>query len=131
MGEYECVLTDPQAGSRLKISRSLQLVLRFVIRYAYAEDSTMVNVRHYGPAGTTPDEPALALFQKQWQLYRKVVDYNYLFHREAYNLSPPDFGRRGHPAVPVPGCCLWRRERDRRGAPGFGLLLPRALAIAS
>src|SRR5206468_6061693 len=45
----------------------------------------MVNVRHYRPAGTTPDEPALALFQKQWQLYRKVVDYNYLFHREAYN----------------------------------------------
>jgi ubiquinone/menaquinone biosynthesis C-methylase UbiE len=85
MGEYECVLNDPQAGLRLKISRSLQLVLRFVIRYAYAEDSTMVNVRHYGPAGTTPDEPALALFQKQWQLYRKVVDYNYLFHREAYN----------------------------------------------
>jgi ubiquinone/menaquinone biosynthesis C-methylase UbiE len=45
----------------------------------------MVNVRHFGPAGTTSDEPALALFQKQWQLYRKVVDYNYLFHREAYN----------------------------------------------
>ncbi len=32
----------------------------------------MVNVRHYRPAGTTPDAPALALFQKQWQLYRKV-----------------------------------------------------------
>jgi hypothetical protein len=31
------------------------------------------------------DGPALALFQKQWQLYRKVVAYNYLFHREAYN----------------------------------------------
>ena len=45
----------------------------------------MVNVRHFGPAGTTTDEPALALFQKQWQLYRKVVDCNYLFHREAYN----------------------------------------------
>ena len=30
------------------------------------------------------DEPALALFQKQWQLYRKVVDNNYLYHREAY-----------------------------------------------
>jgi methylase of polypeptide subunit release factors len=26
-----------------------------------------------------------ALFQKQWRVYRKVVDYNYLFHREAYN----------------------------------------------
>jgi SAM-dependent methyltransferase len=63
----------------------LRLVLRFVIRYAYAEDLTMVNVHHYGAAGTMSDEPAMALFQKQWQLYRKVVDYNYLFHREAYN----------------------------------------------
>jgi ubiquinone/menaquinone biosynthesis C-methylase UbiE len=31
-----------------------------------------------------PDDTASALFQKQWQLYRKVVDNNYLFHREAY-----------------------------------------------
>lgn len=45
----------------------------------------MVSVQHYGPAGTMLDEPALALFQKQWQVYRKVLDYNYLFHREAYN----------------------------------------------
>ena len=27
---------------------------------------------------------ALALFEQQWQVYRKVVDNNYLFHREAY-----------------------------------------------
>jgi hypothetical protein len=38
MGEYEGVLIDPQAGSRLKISRTLQLVLRFVIGYAFAKD---------------------------------------------------------------------------------------------
>jgi hypothetical protein len=39
MGEYEGVLTDPQARcSRLKINRTLQLVLRFVIGYAYAND---------------------------------------------------------------------------------------------
>ena len=38
MGKYECVLNDPQAGSRLKINRTLQLVLRFVIGYAYAND---------------------------------------------------------------------------------------------
>jgi SAM-dependent methyltransferase len=44
----------------------------------------MINVRHYGPAGTMLDETT-ALFQKQWQVYRKVVDNNYLFHREAYN----------------------------------------------
>jgi hypothetical protein len=45
----------------------------------------MVKIRHYGAVAVGPvtDEPALALFQKQWQLYRKVVDYNYLFHREA------------------------------------------------
>ena len=30
------------------------------------------------------DQPALALFRQQWQLYRKLVDNNYLFHREAY-----------------------------------------------
>ena len=30
-------------------------------------------------------EPALTPFRQQWQIYRKVVDYNYLFHREAYN----------------------------------------------
>jgi SAM-dependent methyltransferase len=45
----------------------------------------MVKIRHYGTVGPVTDEPALALFQKQWQLYRKVVHYNYLFHREAYN----------------------------------------------
>src|SRR5260370_38029609 len=30
------------------------------------------------------DEPALALFQQQWQLYRKFVDNNYFYHREVY-----------------------------------------------
>ena len=30
------------------------------------------------------EEPSLGLFQRQWKLYRKVVDNNYLFHREAY-----------------------------------------------
>ena len=43
----------------------------------------MVKVRHCGLTGATPEESALAVFQK-WQLYRKVVDNNYLFHREAY-----------------------------------------------
>jgi SAM-dependent methyltransferase len=45
----------------------------------------MVKIRNYGTVGPVTDEPALALFQKQWQLYRKVVDHNYLFHREAYD----------------------------------------------
>ncbi len=25
-----------------------------------------------------------AIFCREWQTYRKLVDYNYLFHREAY-----------------------------------------------
>jgi SAM-dependent methyltransferase len=45
---------------------------------------TMITVRQYGPVGTMLDETT-ALFQKQWRVYRKVVDNNYLFHREAYN----------------------------------------------
>jgi SAM-dependent methyltransferase len=30
------------------------------------------------------DNPAAALFQHEWQTYRKMVDHNYLFHREVY-----------------------------------------------
>ena len=29
-------------------------------------------------------QPAQALFQQQWQIYRTLVDENYLFHQEAY-----------------------------------------------
>jgi SAM-dependent methyltransferase len=36
------------------------------------------------PAENMLEEPSLALFQRQWELYRKVVDNNYLFLREAY-----------------------------------------------
>ena len=25
------------------------------------------------------------VFQREWQIYRKMVDNNYLFHREAYD----------------------------------------------
>jgi methylase of polypeptide subunit release factors len=35
------------------------------------------------PSDTSGNSPA-ALFQRQWRNYRKVVDNNYLFHREAY-----------------------------------------------
>lgn len=35
--------------------------------------------------GTSASDPAAAtMFQEEWQVYRKVVDNNYLFHREAY-----------------------------------------------
>lgn len=44
----------------------------------------MIKSRHENSAGTIPDESAVAVFQRQWELYRKFVDYNYLFHREVY-----------------------------------------------
>ena len=44
----------------------------------------MVKVRNYKPTGEGLDEPAVALFQEQWQLYRKFVDNNYFYHREVY-----------------------------------------------
>jgi hypothetical protein len=34
----------------------------------------MVKVSNYKPTGEGLDEPAMALFQQQWQLYRKFVD---------------------------------------------------------
>src|ERR1700751_6009460 len=49
-----------------------------------AEGSIMVNGRHYKPTGEMLDEPAVALFQQQWQLYRKFVDNSYFYHREVY-----------------------------------------------
>jgi SAM-dependent methyltransferase len=38
------------------------------------------------PAGSsgTADEPAEAVFQQQWQLYRMLIDEDYLCHREGY-----------------------------------------------
>lgn len=36
------------------------------------------------PDDDTREDPAVALFQQQWRVYRKVVDHNYLQHREVY-----------------------------------------------
>jgi SAM-dependent methyltransferase len=47
-----------------------------------AEES-QVRYRGGAPFGT-PESSTEALFQRQWRIYRKVVDNNYLFHREAY-----------------------------------------------
>lgn len=44
----------------------------------------MIKIRQHDSTGTIPDEPAAALFQQQWQLYRKFVDNNYFYHREVY-----------------------------------------------
>jgi SAM-dependent methyltransferase len=35
-------------------------------------------------AAEKPDSSTVTLFQDAWQIYRKMVDNNYLFHREAY-----------------------------------------------
>jgi SAM-dependent methyltransferase len=44
----------------------------------------MVNVRSVAPAHDTPDASTVELFQREWQIYRKMVDNDYLFHRGAY-----------------------------------------------
>lgn len=36
------------------------------------------------PARIEPHDRAASLFQEEWPLYRKVVEENYFFHREAY-----------------------------------------------
>jgi ubiquinone/menaquinone biosynthesis C-methylase UbiE len=35
---------------------------------------------------TPPKGGSATVFQEEWQIYRKVVDNNYLFHREAYGV---------------------------------------------
>ena len=44
----------------------------------------MVNVHQAAPAGDALDASAQAVFHQQWQIYRTMVDHNYLFHREVY-----------------------------------------------
>ena len=36
------------------------------------------------PKRVEPRRAAATVFQDEWQVYRKMVDENYLFHREAY-----------------------------------------------
>ena len=46
----------------------------------------MVNIHHQHPLKQVDDQAALAVFQQQWQTYQKLVDGNYLSHREAYGI---------------------------------------------
>lgn len=46
----------------------------------------MVNIHHQQPLGAVADEPALALFLSQWEIYRKFVDSEYGAHTEAYGI---------------------------------------------
>jgi SAM-dependent methyltransferase len=43
-----------------------------------------VQINIQGTTEDVLDEPAAALFQQQWQLYRKFIDNNYFYHREVY-----------------------------------------------
>ena len=43
-------------------------------------DSSVIKIRHHDPTGVIPDEPAAALFQQQWHLYRKFADNNLFYH---------------------------------------------------
>ena len=47
--------------------------------------------------GTISGNAAAELFETEWQAYRKVVDNNYLFHREAYGALAGILGERRTP----------------------------------
>jgi SAM-dependent methyltransferase len=44
----------------------------------------MIAISHAGAANLVSGNPATEIFEKEWRIYRKIVDHNYLFHREAY-----------------------------------------------
>ena len=44
----------------------------------------LTNDRRSSPTEDVANQPAQAIFQQQWHIYRVLVDENYLFHREAY-----------------------------------------------
>ena len=64
-------MSDVSAGTRITAGQ-----------LGNAEES-QVRYRGGAPFGT-PENSTEALFQRQWRIYRKVVDNNYLFHRDAY-----------------------------------------------
>jgi SAM-dependent methyltransferase len=44
----------------------------------------MADVRNPGRTQSEPDATTRILFQEEWQIYRKLVENNYAFHREVY-----------------------------------------------
>jgi len=46
----------------------------------------MVNVVRHSSAAPSTDQAAIQFFRTQWATYRKIVDFNYLYHREAYEV---------------------------------------------
>src|ERR1700757_2957837 len=45
----------------------------------------MVRIHHHKLKSPLLDEEAVKTFRTQWNIYRKLVDNNYLSHREAYH----------------------------------------------
>src|SRR5262245_30008872 len=46
----------------------------------------MVNIRQHDITAPIPDEAAEVQFVKAWETYRKLVDKDYVFHREVYRI---------------------------------------------
>jgi ubiquinone/menaquinone biosynthesis C-methylase UbiE len=46
----------------------------------------MIEGSDHQQSGASSDPLATALFQRQWQAYRKIIENNYTFHREAYHV---------------------------------------------
>jgi len=44
----------------------------------------MTSTHASAPTGVGTPDAAASIFQQEWRLYRKMVDLDYLFHREAY-----------------------------------------------
>jgi hypothetical protein len=44
----------------------------------------MVAIHHHYLVTPAEDQQALTQFQQGWQTYRKLIDQNYLCHREVY-----------------------------------------------
>lgn len=46
----------------------------------------MVNIHRHELAATVSDEQALDLFRRQWAVYQKLIDHNYVNHAEVYGI---------------------------------------------
>jgi SAM-dependent methyltransferase len=63
---------------------SSKKVVRTVRRLVFDTGVAMVTTRLGEGPHDTADASTVAVFQRDWMLYRKMVDNNFLFHREAY-----------------------------------------------
>jgi SAM-dependent methyltransferase len=50
------------------------------------EIHAMVNIHRHELAAAASDEQALGLFRRQWAIYQKMIDHNYVNHVEVYRI---------------------------------------------